>query len=610
MPSTKVSAQCLKQLSDAAVTRLSGPAVFARGTTYAASGAIEILPDAPLEPGECAALQAVVHGTHPYQVRVWLDEEDGLDGECDCPHAQEDNFCKHQVALALTWRARLGGAAVVPDEAAARKVASAAKRAQTQAKNRAALQQFLQAQSAQDLAERLWAWAERDRDCMAELKTWAAVSQTAQDPKALRSTLAELLRDRRDFLDWRESAVYAQRARAVVPLLAPWKARDAATGRSLCEYALRCLYKVAAHADDSNGALGGLLQEIMELHAAMLHAAPPPAAWLDDWLELMAADPWGLWDEETVLQSAGPAVQRRYAERACADWAQWQNQAGTVARSASTSREAYRVHLQRYRLRERYLRAVRLENDPRSLLQAMAGSAENENEYDQIIQLCEAQGWQREALQWAEAGYKRFPEDGQLQKMLLHCYERDGWDEQALAMRRSQLEARPTPQAYQAVLAAAQRCGLDGQAYRAELFAWLERREQDKKAAEERRPDPWRKGGVVPINVSVRLGWLLAEGDLAAALALTQQRDAVCHIDVLQELARCLPPEHNGAAAQLLRRVFDTVMPSATSPYTQALDLVRDIVALQSAPESQAWLAWLRASYKAKRNFIAGLSVL
>ena len=114
----------LPLLSDAALRQLSGPAVFARGQTYAASGAIETLEDAEPAPGEQVALAAVVQGTQPYQVRVWIDEENDLDGECDCPHAQDGNFCKHLVALCLAWRGDLGGEAPAPDVQAARKVAA------------------------------------------------------------------------------------------------------------------------------------------------------------------------------------------------------------------------------------------------------------------------------------------------------------------------------------------------------------------------------------------------------------------------------------------------------------------------------------------------------
>ena len=63
MASPRLSPQWLSLLSDDALRRLSGPAVFARGQTYACSGAIESLQTPALEPGEQAAVQALVQGT-------------------------------------------------------------------------------------------------------------------------------------------------------------------------------------------------------------------------------------------------------------------------------------------------------------------------------------------------------------------------------------------------------------------------------------------------------------------------------------------------------------------------------------------------------------------
>lgn len=45
---------------------------------------------------------ATVHGTEPYRVRLsWADGQ--LAGACSCPHGEGGNFCKHCVAVGLTW---------------------------------------------------------------------------------------------------------------------------------------------------------------------------------------------------------------------------------------------------------------------------------------------------------------------------------------------------------------------------------------------------------------------------------------------------------------------------------------------------------------------------
>ncbi|WCM94264.1 SWIM zinc finger family protein [Acidovorax sp. NCPPB 2350] len=601
----------LAHLSDAALQRMSGPAVFGRGRTYAASGAIETLQESPLRPGEQAALAAVVHGTQAYQVRVWIDADDELDGACDCPHAQEGNFCKHLVALSLAWRSGLGGQAVESDPEAARKVAAAAKRARTQADRRDALRRFVGEQPAQALAERLWAWAERDRDLMAELKAWALQQQASDDPKALRSTITDLLRPRGDFLDWRESVAYARRAAGVVAMLKPWLERDPEVLRDLCEHALRRLYKAAAEADDSDGGIGGVMQDVMGLLADALRAAPPPAAWTDRWFALMAEDPWGLWNEPDLLAAAGPAVRARYAERARQDWEAWLSSHPPAAvPSAAGARRVFidQDTLRRGELRRRYLAGIRCQDDPRALHDAMAASLDEARDFLELVALCEGQGWHREALQWVQAGTRRHPRDQRLEDALLCCYERDGWDEEALAIRRRRLEQSPSPKAYAEVLKAARRAGRDPAAYRAELFDWAERREDpgrpEVSAARKRASGPQ---GPVERVVTVRVQWLLAERAPDAALALVRQPGARCDPTVLEELAQRLPAEQDADAVELLQRVFTHAMAMASSPYARPLELVRAIVARMPAEARSPWLASLRAEYKPKRNFVAGL---
>ena len=586
----------LPLLSDAALRQLSGPAVFARGQTYAASGAIETLEDAEPAPGEQVALAAVVQGTQPYQVRVWIDEENDLDGECDCPHAQDGNFCKHLVALCLAWRGDLGGEAPVPDAQAARKVAAVAKRARTQASNRDALHAFVRAQPAQALAERLWAWAGYDRALMADLKAWQAEHSAGNDTKALRGAIGDLLRQRSGYLDWHEMPTYMRRAGRVLPLLQPWLQRDPAELRALCEHALRCLYKVAEHADDSNGELGGLMQDLIALLTQALHAAPPPAAWVERWFTLMAEDPWGLWDEKAILAAAGPAVLARYTERVREEWDRWQRS------HPATGRYDY----QRSQLRGRYLASIAAQGDPRALRDAMAASAADPDEFHDLVALCEGQGWYREAFQWAQAAAKRHPQDWRSEDDLLRCYERDGWDEEALAIWRRRLAANASPDVYQSALKAAERAGRDRAAYRAELFAWAEQREAE--ALQARRKNPYGlQADPMERDVSLRTAWLLADRDLEAALALVQQSGVRCAAATLETLARKLPRRHHADAAQLLQRVFAQAMERATSPYAKPLELVREILERLPSAQQAAWLAELRTRYKPKRNFIAGL---
>ena len=102
-----------------------------------------------------------------------------------------------------------------------------------------------------------------------------------------------------------------------------------------------------------------------------------------------------------------------------------------------------------------------MQGDPLALRDAMADSAQEAFEYCALVALCEEQGWFREALQWAEAGVRQHPGDRRCEDDLLRCYERDGWDEEALALWRRRLQARPDVATYRAVLKAAERAGYD-----------------------------------------------------------------------------------------------------------------------------------------------------
>jgi len=585
----------LSLLSDTALQQRSGLSVFGRGQTYAASGAIKILKNVAPAPGEQAVLAAEVHGTQVYRVRVCINDKNKLKGACNCPHAQEGNFCKHLVALCLTWRGELGGEAPAHDEAAARKVAAAAKRARTQAENRATLRRFVQSQSAEALAERLWNWAENDRDLMAYLKAWQTEHHAGNDPKTMRSAVSEILRPPGKFLEWDDMPAYINRASRVLPMLAPWLHRDPAALIDLCEHALRCLYKVVENADDSNGEIGGMTEDLVDLLIKALQVAPPPAAWLDRWFKLMKEDPWGSWDEQAILAAAGTAVQGRYAERAQADWKQWQRS------HSSTGRFDY----ERGELRHRYLDSIRMLNDPRALYEAMADSVHEVGEFCDLVALCEEQGWHREAIQWARAAYQKHPDSRLVQDNLLRCCERDGWDEEALAIWRRRLENSPSPNIYHGTLRAAVAAGRDRSAYRAELFAWAEQRETETLA--KRRKNAYRWPGEPVRDVGTRLSWLLADNELDAGLALVCQSEVTCHHDLLEALARRLPERQHAEAVTLLRKVFDHEMKTASSPYAKPLELVREILERVAPTEGEAWLADLRTRYKPKRNFIAGL---
>jgi hypothetical protein len=201
------------ELSDAKLREYAGATVFARGREYAHEGCAVLVRD-----GRTSTTWTVA-GTHRYQVELDLEENE-LHANCTCPYAEEHGFCKHMVAAALSWRAHLGGAPL-PLAASSAGAASAksAERAAARAAKHDALQAFLLAQPAHDLARHLLSWAEQDRDLMAVLRAWQAEAKAGDTPGGWKEVLTTLLKNRQEFLDGGDCRRYAQRGMQAVALL-------------------------------------------------------------------------------------------------------------------------------------------------------------------------------------------------------------------------------------------------------------------------------------------------------------------------------------------------------------------------------------------------------
>jgi hypothetical protein len=442
----------------------------------------------------------------------------------------------------------------------------AAKRQATAAAKRQALLDFLHAQDAASLVQKLLDAADDDRALMAELKNWQAqvalsaqLAEQAREAKAgqaakttkarnaaWREPLAELLKKRADFYHWSNIGTYIRSADKALAMLREIAKIDAAQGREACGYAMGRLFAVAAHTDDSSGSMMGVMQEVAGLLCDCLRKAPlsPQEAkeWTQDWFKLMAQDPWGVWDEAAVLAAAGVDVQAAYSKQAAKDWedcvAQLRKRALTqqeqkaeiaqlkrqpkktpeqrrqlaqLERGVSDTygrfnEEQSRLNHQRWVFLNRYLRSLELCADTPALYalhQQATDSQLGAEAYDwiRLVEWCNKNGRQRETLRWVQAGLKAYPDDARLSDALLACYERDGYDQEALTMRRAALEKSPSVEHYDQALKAAQRAGLDRAAYREELYAWLEQRELD-----------WQAGGVSRLWTAQRISlWARCE---------------------------------------------------------------------------------------------------
>ena len=89
-------------LTAPALRKYAGATYYSRGEGYFKDGCV-----GKLEIGD-DYVSAAVHGSHRYRVK--LSNRNGtLHGSCNCPLGQDQEFCKHQVALGLTYLASRDG---------------------------------------------------------------------------------------------------------------------------------------------------------------------------------------------------------------------------------------------------------------------------------------------------------------------------------------------------------------------------------------------------------------------------------------------------------------------------------------------------------------------
>ncbi len=605
----------VRLLSDAALKNLSSAKIVERGVTYARSGAVCVLgEESDLTPG----IHAEVNGTETYSTRVWIEDNE-VDGECNCMHAQEGWFCKHQVAVALTWRDRLMGTESVIDEAARAKVQASAKRAQTVKDRRHALHEFLRAQPASELADKLMTMADMDRDVERDLQVWRKTCQPPTNPEELKSLITETLSMGRQFLSVFEGGAWVRRAQAVVTVLRKAREQDAQAALPLCLHALRRGWAAMQQADDSNGEIGGLCENVArEWLVALQSAGAQPVAFGDAYLRLQLEDPFGSFDRKIAEQAMGTAALNRYRTALARQWREVKDQVlarkaehaaktGKRQRSVPGWLQRDEVDSQLWTLERLHLAQLEQMGDVDGALAVLREDLSEPMHYNQVTRFLEIHRRHREALGNAEAAYKQFPDDWRVQEQLLDIYERDGWGEEAYALRRKQFEAMPSVKNYHSVLKVGITAHKDVAVLREELLGMLEAKELKLLQIPRRKsvsayPDVAQS----QCEVSLRTAILCSESRWEEALALVQP-PAICDMRVLRQLALQLEDTHREQAVMLLLRIFNKSMPIAQSPYRNELELVNEIVERMDAPRRAEWLATLRTEYKAKRNFVRDL---
>ncbi|WP_028604492.1 SWIM zinc finger family protein [Ottowia thiooxydans] len=627
----------IEALSDTALRSLAGKVVFGRAKDYVTSNAITVIAE---EGGVIPTIYAEIIGSDIYLTEVSV-RDGSVGGGCDCPHAEDGTFCKHQVALAMVWRGLLGTQHSTPRSGGSTGVAAdapmpspilsdrTARLIAEEVAQHQALEAFLKSRQVSELASKLMDLANRDSGIAKELNQWMRLDQPVASVAEHKTLVTEMLAVGRSFVPASQSHKYVQRAESVLPVLDSALKTDPAGALALTQHAMRRTWAAFQQVDDSYGNVGELCRSVAARWVKAVQAnGPQPAAFGAAYLKLRLDDPFGCFDTDAVETAMGAAALTRFRQKLREAWRKAKDEVlahrpSAGGRASSQYMAALQdVHslsdsAQLFTLEWMHLQQLESQGDFEAALSVVKEDLNTGTEHVRVVQFLEQHGRMRDAFAHAEAAIKAFPDDWLVQDCALRAYERDGWAAEAFDLRMRRFRARPGPETYLAMLTAAGQAGQDVEATRATILGAIAEQEIELTQSRTQRTGYTRFGaqrllgpGPNERDVSLRASLLCAENRWDEALQLVQP-PAYCIEHLLEHIALQLHSTHWEQAVVLLQRAFNSAMQRATSPYRHELDLVRKILLRMGNDTTRRhWLAHLASMHKAKRNFVRDLPVV
>ncbi len=562
-------------ITHASLEDLAGTATFRRGEEYFSVGAVESFRATDDK------VSARVEDTETYQVEL-RDDNGDLAYDCTCPRAADGNFCKHCVAVGLTW---LAENSALPK--------SGKKKRRDPWRD---IKEYLTTQPPETLIELLLDVAQRDDRLYQSLLLKAERTGGGGNvAKAFRQAIDGATRIH-GFVDWREVGSFAGNINQVADSLAELLKPDtAAMLVELAEHAIERVENSLEQVDDSNGEIGDIVYRLGELHLkACSMAAPEPTGLAERLFRFETTLPFGLcsFDVATYRDALGKEGLRRYRELAEAEWRKLKPR---------DSKDNYDAHRSRItRIMERLAEAS---GDVDELVSIKSRDLSSGYYYLNIAEILTKAKQSDRALEWAERGLKAFPDrpDNRLRDFLVAAYLKRKRNVEALQLTWIQFEERPRLEHYKKLHYVAGKLGLWPE-QRNRALAWI----ADWIAREAGATNRWKQKSSTSNN-SLRVEIALWERDLNAAWSAAHE--GICDLGLLITLAGMLESSRPDDAVSLYRHVVPPIVEQTNNTaYEEAIKLVLKVGGLMNA-QSQSrqfgdYLAELRVQFKPKRNFI------
>ncbi|MGP5132134.1 SWIM zinc finger family protein [Brachybacterium tyrofermentans] len=398
-----------------------GDVLFERGRRYAADGRVRLLGHTTRH------VAAVVTGSEDYEVEIELAER-GFLGSCTCPFAEDWDVCKHMVAVLLRWlevdsedTPDVSGSSSPEPEVTV--VGSASGEGTRDVEPRAGDEEdeLLRAHLAQlpvgRLVGELLAATRVDAMLRARLLVEAgAPAATAFDEAPLRSALVEAF-SVEGFVHYRDAGDYFWGIGEVLDEVGELIEEGfAASAARLTLFALDLVGEFGQCADDSDGGLVMVLQQIEEIHLrASKSVAPDPDALAATLVE-QAVDSWTEVFFDAASEYAeilGEGGLHTYRDLLAERWR------GLPARGEQEDGGRFAV---RY-LREQVAEVL---GGTDQLIEVLTEHAEVSHDYLRIAGLLHREGRADEALEWIDRGLGTCGSDASLLELAASIHREAG----------------------------------------------------------------------------------------------------------------------------------------------------------------------------------------
>jgi uncharacterized Zn finger protein len=516
---------------------------------------------------------ATVHGSDAYAVELRADRGH-LGYRCSCPVGREGAFCKHCVAVGLSWLREHGESTLTLDDARVR----------------------LGSLSGEELIELLIEHAGED-DGLARKLLLLTARPAADEPAEIASLIA--LVDQafaiHGFVPYREVWGYVRGIDETLDLLEALL-EDGRAGDvvGVAEHALAAVERALENVDDSDGGMGGVIARLEALHLqACRRAMPDPVALAGRLFVTELQGDWDVFDQAVlnytdVLGDSGVA---RYRELAVEQWASVQR-LGPDAQVDGFSGRRFRI--------TRIMEALaELSGSLREQIAVRERDLSSGYRFLQIAELCRERGDDEVALGWASRGIAAFPDspDPRLRAFLIAEYRRRGLTREALEQSLAAFTERPTLETYRELATDARAAD-----------QWPEQRERALELLRSATPAITRRRVLHDQGWSELVRVLLWEGDSTAAWDAAGEGG--CTRNLWIELAEARRAEHPEDTLVVYRQHVEEVIAAKNNrAYEEAVqlidDTIRELFTECGRPNAfGSYVEEVRTTHKPKRNLI------